>query len=88
MSKKTPSNVALATAVAVAACAFAMPVKTELPGGLVMLQITPAGEAQLDAVRQRRNDWLADRLARLSPDDRAALADAGAPLLKLLECEP
>ena len=52
------------------------------------LQITPAGEAQLDAVRQRRNDWLADRLARLSPDDRAALADAGAPLLKLLECEP
>ena len=52
------------------------------------LQITPAGEAQLDAVRQRRNDWLADRLACLSPDDRAALADAGAPLLKLLECEP
>ena len=52
------------------------------------LRITPQGEAQVDAIRQRRNDWLADRLARLSPDDRAALADAGAPLLKLLECEP
>lgn len=52
------------------------------------LRITPQGEAQANAVRQRRNDWLADRLARLSPDDRAALADAGAPLLKLLECEP
>ena len=52
------------------------------------LRITPQGEAQVDAVRQRRNDWLADRLARLSPDDRAALAAAGAPLLKLLECEP
>ena len=52
------------------------------------LRITPQGEAQVNAVRQRRNDWLADRLARLSPDDRAALAAAGAPLLKLLECEP
>ena len=52
------------------------------------LRITPQGEAQVNAVRQRRNDWLADRLARLAPDDRAALADAGAPLLKLLECEP
>ena len=52
------------------------------------LRITPQGEAQVYAVRQRRNDWLADRLARLSPDDRAALAAAGAPLLKLLECEP
>lgn len=47
MSKKTTSPVAhtaLATAVAVAACAFAMPLKTELPGGLVMLQVTPANE--------------------------------------------
>ncbi|MCX7588069.1 MarR family winged helix-turn-helix transcriptional regulator [Phenylobacterium sp. 58.2.17] len=49
------------------------------------LQITPAGEAQLDAVRQRRNDWLADRLARLTPEARAALAAAGPPLLQLLE---
>ncbi|MBP6877511.1 MAG: MarR family transcriptional regulator [Phenylobacterium sp.] len=49
------------------------------------LRITPAGEAQLDAVRQRRNDWLADRLARLTPEARAALAAAGPPLLQLLE---
>lgn len=49
------------------------------------LHITPAGEAQLDAVRQRRNDWLADRLARLTPEARAALAAAGPPLLQLLE---
>ena len=52
------------------------------------LRITREGEAQVDAVRQRRNDWLADRLARLSPEDRTALAAAGGPLLKLLECEP
>ena len=51
------------------------------------LRITPQGEAQLDAVRQRRNDWLADRLARLTPEARAALAAAGAPLLQLLECD-
>ena len=52
------------------------------------LRLTPLGEAQVVAVRQRRNDWLADRLARLSPEDRAALAAAGGPLLRLLECEP
>jgi DNA-binding MarR family transcriptional regulator len=52
------------------------------------LRLTPSGEAQVVAVRQRRNDWLADRLARLSPEERAALAAAGGPLLKLLECEP
>lgn len=51
------------------------------------LRITREGEAQLAAVRQRRNDWLADRLARLTPQARAALADAGEPLLQLLECE-
>lgn len=47
-------------------------------------QITPQGTAQLDAVRQRRNDWLADRLTRLSPEARAALAAANEPLLQLL----
>lgn len=49
------------------------------------LRITPQGEAQVDAIRQRRNDWLADRLARLTPEARAALAAAGPPLLQLLE---
>lgn len=52
------------------------------------LQITAAGEAQLDAVRQRRNDWLAARLARLDPEARAALAAAQEPLLLLLSLEP
>ena len=52
------------------------------------LQITAAGEIQLDAVRQRRNDWLAARLARLDPEARAALAAAQEPLLQLLSLEP
>lgn len=52
------------------------------------LAVTPAGEAQLDAVRQRRNDWLAARLARLDPQARAALAAAQEPLLQLLSLDP
>ena len=52
------------------------------------LQITAAGEAQLAAIRQSRNDWLAARLARLDPDARAALTAAHEPLLQLLSLEP
>lgn len=48
------------------------------------LEITPQGVAQIDAVRQRRNDWLADRLTRLTPEARAALAAANEPLHQLL----
>ncbi|WP_312165726.1 MarR family transcriptional regulator [Phenylobacterium sp.] len=50
-------------------------------------EITPQGQAQLDAVRQRRNDWLAERLARLSPEARDALAAANEPLLELLSLD-
>lgn len=51
------------------------------------LKITAAGQTQLDAVRQRRNDWLAVRLARLDPEDREKLAAAQAPLLQLLSLD-
>lgn len=47
------------------------------------LSITPAGERKLEAIRRQRNDWLAARLARLSPDDRALLLDAAAALRRL-----
>lgn len=52
------------------------------------LAVTPAGLDRLDAIRQQRNDWLAARLAKLTPDDRAKLEDAAAPLLQLLSLEP
>jgi len=52
------------------------------------LTITPAGLETLEAIRQQRNDWLAARLAKLSPEDRARLADAAEPLLKLLAAGP
>ena len=34
-------------------------------------------------IRRQRNDWLAARLARLSPSDRATLAAAAEPLLRM-----
>jgi DNA-binding MarR family transcriptional regulator len=52
------------------------------------LAITEAGQRQLDAVRQLRNDWLATRIAKLPPEARAKLEDAAAPLLQLLSLEP
>lgn len=52
------------------------------------LEITEDGSAQLDLIRQRRNDWLAARLAKLTPEARQALNAAQAPLLQLLSLEP
>jgi DNA-binding MarR family transcriptional regulator len=42
----------------------------------VGLAITPAGLKALEAVRRRRNDWLADRLTRLTPEQRELIAEA------------
>jgi DNA-binding MarR family transcriptional regulator len=42
----------------------------------VGLSLTPSGAKALDAVRRRRNDWLARHLSALSPRDREALAAA------------
>jgi DNA-binding MarR family transcriptional regulator len=50
--------------------------------------LTPAAQRKLEAIRRRRNDWLAVRLAGLTPDERAALAAAAAPLAKLGWLEP
>ena len=49
----------------------------------VCLNLTRAGEDALDAIRLRRNDWLAARLGALSEDERRALAGAAAPLRRL-----
>jgi DNA-binding MarR family transcriptional regulator len=51
----------------------------------VGLALTAKGGKALDAIRRRRNDWLAAGLARLSADERAALAAAIAPLRRLAE---
>ena len=46
----------------------------------VGLLITPKGVKAVDAVRRRRNDWLAHRLADLTPEEREAVARALEPL--------
>jgi DNA-binding MarR family transcriptional regulator len=47
------------------------------------LKLTKAGEKALDALRKKRNDWLAARLATLSEGERLALASAITPLSQL-----
>lgn len=51
----------------------------------VGLALTAKGARALDAIRRRRNDWLAAGLARLSAAERAALAAAAEPLARLAE---
>lgn len=47
------------------------------------LTVTPEAVRKIDAVRRQRNDWLADRLARLTPEEQARLAAAAEPLIRL-----
>src|SRR5437899_9109630 len=51
------------------------------------LTVTPAGGRKIEALRRHRNDWLAARLVRLAPEERARLEAAAAPLLKLVSLE-
>ncbi len=51
----------------------------------VGLRLTAAGLAALDAIRQRRNDWLAERLERLGAEAREALSLAATALRQLAE---
>ena len=46
----------------------------------VGLVITASGLKALEAVRRRRNDWLADRLTRLTPEQRELVGQALASL--------
>jgi DNA-binding MarR family transcriptional regulator len=52
------------------------------------LMITPAGRRAQDAVRRRRTDWLAARLAALDPAAREALERAVAPLVEIAGGQP
>ena len=42
----------------------------------VLVSVTDAGEAEVRETRRRRTEWLAQRLARLSPEERETLARA------------
>ncbi|HZQ86745.1 MAG TPA: MarR family transcriptional regulator [Acidimicrobiales bacterium] len=45
-------------------------------GRVHLVSLTDDGRGLLAESRQRKNEWLAERLARLTPDERARLADA------------
>ena len=47
------------------------------------LTLTAAGVRKLEQIRAQRNDWLARRLAKLDPAERAQLAAAAAALYQL-----
>ena len=49
------------------------------------LSVTTEGKRVLRTVRKRRNAWLAERLERLEPRERAAIEAAIGPLARLLE---
>jgi DNA-binding MarR family transcriptional regulator len=51
----------------------------------VGLTLTTKGAKALDAIRRRRNDWLAGQLAGMSREERAVLAAAAGPLARLAE---
>lgn len=52
------------------------------------LSLTPGGLRKLEALKQLRNDWLANRLARLTAAERDCLAAAAEPLNRLVSLEP
>ena len=51
------------------------------------LAVTPAGGRKLDAIQRLRNDWLSARLALLTDAERQRLAEAAAPLLRLISVD-
>ena len=51
------------------------------------LSVTAAGSTRLAKIRQRKNEWLAARLAKLGDDDRRRIADALAAL-DLITADP
>ena len=60
-------------------------VRSEPDRRRVRLEVTDEGLRILRSARRRRTAWLAARLRRLAPEERAALDAALAPLARLLE---
>jgi DNA-binding MarR family transcriptional regulator len=54
-------------------------------GRQVLMSITDQGLAVVQETRRRRTAWLAQRLAELTPDERAVLKEASTIVLRLAE---
>jgi DNA-binding MarR family transcriptional regulator len=61
--------------------------RTEHPtdGRQVLVALTEQGQTVVRETRRRRDAWLAKRLAELTPDERATLADAAAILQRVAQ---
>jgi DNA-binding MarR family transcriptional regulator len=57
-------------------------------GRSALVSVTAEGRATLRAMRSRKDEWLATRLAGLDPDERAALERAAAVLERVLDDGP
>jgi DNA-binding MarR family transcriptional regulator len=62
-------------------------VRTDHPadGRQVLMSVTEAGAAVIHETRKKRTAWLAKRLAELSPEERATVAEASRIALRLAE---
>lgn len=56
-----------------------------LDGRQVLMSATPQGTKVVDETRKKRTAWLAQRLAELTPAERATLAEASRIALRLAE---
>ena len=61
--------------------------KAEHPtdGRQVVVSLTPAGVAEVEETRRRRNAWLAGQLDAMTPAERALLADAAELLRRIAQ---
>lgn len=76
------SALAAATAVAIQACSYQVPVKTRLPGGQILLQVTPAGSfAPSDGRQMDSPPWNIDAAGAAAVIQRFAAATARQPLV-------
>ena len=59
--------------------------KSEHPtdGRLVVVSLTPAGEAEVRETRRRRDAWLAEQLGTMTADERRTLAEAAVLLRRI-----
>lgn len=81
------SALAAATAVAISACTYQVPVKTRLQGGRILLQVTPAGSfAPSDGRKMDSEGWNIDAASVAAVIQRFAATTARQPLV--LDYEP
>jgi DNA-binding MarR family transcriptional regulator len=54
-------------------------------GRQVLVSLTDAGRSEVKETRRRRNEWLAARLAEMTPEERSLLAQATVLLTRLAD---